>query len=164
MDVQVQDCEKYILKPDIRIGNYYFQWNANDGLGIDVREINHFKNFIRKIIPLLEQYMIFLQNKVDKNDPFQDKKQICIKEKYNKKISFLMFIDSQGSTVFFREESCNVDDVSKHEIDYGVESLKPSNINCSSNNNDSTIKVELKWILGELLFDRNKQDGLKKKN
>jgi len=163
MDVQVQDCEKYSLKPDIRIGNYYFKWDASDGLGIDVREINHFKNFIRKIIPLLEQYMIFLQNKIDKNDPFKDKKQICIKEKYDKKISFLMFIDSQGSTLFFREESCNVDDVSKHEKDFGVESLKLSNINSSSNNNDRTIKVELKWLLGELLFDRNKQDNLRKK-
>jgi hypothetical protein len=160
MDVQVQNCEKYSLKPDIRIGNYYFKWDANGGLGIDVREINHFKNFIRKIIPLLEQYMIFLQNKIDKNDPFKDKKQICIKEKYDKKISFLMFIDSQGSTLFFREESCNIDNMSKHEMDYGVESLKPSNINSGSN--QSTIKVELKWLLGELLFDRNKQDNLKK--
>ncbi len=108
--------------------------------------------------------MIFLQNKVDKNDPFQDKKQICIKENYDKKISFLMFIDSQGSTVFFREESCNVDETCQHKRDYGVESLKPSNVNSSSNNNDRTIKVELKWQLGELLFDRNIQDKLKKKN
>lgn len=162
MDLQVQDCEKYSLKPDIRTGNYYFKWDANGGLGIDVREINLFKNFIRKIIPLLEQYMIFLQNKVDKNDPFKDKKQICIKEKYNKKISFLMFIDSQGSTLFFREESCNIDDTSPHKMDYGVESLKPSNIDFHSNNNRSTIKVELKWLLGELLFDRNKQDKFKK--
>ncbi len=162
MDVQVQDCEKYSLKPDMRIGNYYFKWDANDGLGIDVREINHFKNFIRKVIPLLEQYMIFLQNKIDKNDPFKDKKQICIKEKYDKKISFLMFIDSQGSTLFFREESCNIDIMSKHKMDYGIESLKPSSINSSSD--QSTIKVELKWQLGELLFDRNKQDKLKKKN
>ena len=53
MDVQVQDCEKYSLKPDIRIGNYYFKWDDNGGLGIDVREINHFKNFIRKIIPFM---------------------------------------------------------------------------------------------------------------
>jgi len=161
MNIQVQDYEKYTLKPDIRIGNYYFQWDAN-GLSIDVRETNHFKNFIRKIIPVLEQYMMFLQsvekNGMDKNDPYSDKKQISIKERYNNRISFLMFIDYQGSTVFFREESHIIDNnLSKHVKDYGIESVNPSNINSGSGKNHSTIKMELKWLLGELLFDRNKQ-------
>lgn len=162
MDVQVYDYEKYSLKPDIRVGNYYFQWDAN-GLGIDISETQHFKNFVRKIIPVLEQYMMLLQkegieNGVDKNDPFSDKKRICIKERYNKTISFLMFIDSQGSTVFFREESCSIANRSKHARDYGIESVNPGNINSSSKNH-GTISIELKWLLGELLFDRNKQDN-----
>jgi len=160
MDVLVHDYEKYSLKPDIQVRNYYFQWDAN-GLGIDISETQHFKNFVRKAIPVLEQYMMLLQkegkeNGMDKNDPYSDKKRICIKERDGKKISFLMFIDSQGSTVFFREELCSIDNRSEHERNYGTEYVNPSNINSSSKNH-GTIKIELKWLLGELLFDRNKQ-------
>ena len=92
MNVQIQDCDSYLSKPDIRIGNYYFHWES-DGFGLGKHEANHFKNFIRKLLPVLEQYMIFLQDEkkekgIGINDPYRDKKQICINDKYNKKISF----------------------------------------------------------------------------
>lgn len=137
------------------MGNYYFQWEA-DGLGLTTGEINHFKNFIRKLIPILEQYMIFLQNeknenRIYKNDPYRDKKQIFIKDKYNKKISFLMLIDSQGSAVFFREETCDIDIRSKFKDGHKIYSENPSKIDSNDNGN---VKMDLKWLLGELLFDR----------
>jgi hypothetical protein len=170
MDVQVYDCKKYNLKPEIRIGNYYFRWDTN-GLGIDVHEINHLKNFIRKTIPVLEQYMILLQhekqNNHDKRDPYRDKKQICIKEKCNKRTSFLLFIDSQGATVFYREESCDIVDFELESGDqvYSENSSNSSSSNTSDRNNHDHdhgcgrrhIRVELKWLLGELLFDRKLQ-------
>ena len=155
MIVQVQDCESYLSKPDIKMGNYYFQWES-DGLGLTTGEINHFKNLIRKLIPVLEHYMIFLQdekkeNSINKNDPYRDKKQISIKDKYNKEISFLMLIDSQGSTVFFREETCDIDVRSKFKDGHKIYSENPSKID---SNDSSDIKIDLKWLLGELLFDR----------
>jgi hypothetical protein len=160
MDIQIQDYEKYCYKPDIRIRNYYFQWDTG-GLGLATHELNHFRNFVRKVIPVLEQYMIFLQNdnNIDRNDPYRDKKQICIRDKYNQKTSFLMFIDSQGSTIFFREESCEVDIKPKPQYGYDAYSVDRSKIdsnNSSSNNDHSNVKIDLKWLLGELLFDRVK--------
>ena len=173
MDVQVQDSKKYNLKPEIRIGNYYFQWNAK-GLGIDVHEINHLKNFIRKIIPALEQYMVFLQNEkkneTDKRDPYTHKKQICIKEKYNKRISFLMLIDSQGSTFFYREESCGIVDNKRLKVEpgddedsYSENSVVNNSIVTDDNHGQGDsggsgqVTAELKWLLGELLYDRKPQ-------
>jgi hypothetical protein len=105
--------------------------------------------------------MIFLQNdnNIDRNDPYRDKKQICIRDKYNQKISFLMLIDSQGSTIFFREESCEVDIKPKPQYGYDAYSVDRSKIdsnNSSSNNDHSNVKIDLKWLLGELLFDRVK--------
>ena len=124
-------------------------------------DLNHFKNFVRKVIPVLEQYMIFLQNdnNIDRNDPYRDKKQIFIRDKYNQKISFLMFIDSQGSTIFFREESCEVDIKPQLQNGYEIYSVDRSKIdsnNSSGNNDHSKVKIHLKWLLGELLFDRTK--------
>ena len=171
MDVQVYDFKKYNLKPEIKIGNYYFHWDANV-LGIGVHEINHLKNFIRKTIPLLEYYMILLQNEkkndFDNKDPYIDKKQICIKEKINKRVSFLMFIDYQGSTLFYREEGWrDIVDNNRFEretIDEVYsENSDSSNTSDSTNNHghgygcDRYIRVELKWLLGELLFDRKLQ-------
>lgn len=181
MEVQIYDYKKYSFKPDIRIGNYFFQWDANE-LGIDVHEINQLKNFIRKTIPVLEQYMIFLQNEnkkegVGRKDTYtNDRKQLCIKEKYDKRISFLMFIDSQGSTFFYREETCNLiaDDKSSifntetvadvySENSMNNKGLDDNNIinygdsdgDGGNRNNCAPIKIEVKWLLGELLFDRN---------
>jgi hypothetical protein len=168
MDVQVRNYEKYNLKPEIRIGNYYFQWNAK-GLGIDVHEINHLKNFIRKIIPPLEQYMVFLQNEkkneIDKRDPYTDKKQICIREKYKKRISFLMFIDSQGSTFFYREESCDIVDNKRFKVETEDDSYSENSVDNNSivtdhdngHGDSGQVTAELKWLLGELLFDRKPQ-------
>ena len=170
MELKVNDIKKkYALKPDIKVGNnYYFQWNVH-GFGLaDTNEINSLKNFIRKLVPLLEQFMKFLQteNVYNAKDPFKDKKQLCIVEKHNKKIFFVMTIDSQGSTLFYREEKCSlvVDDNGEKMKEDGDEVYLLDTDNSSSNNNngnnstDNSInEVELKWLLGELLFDRQKK-------
>lgn len=170
MELKANDIKKkYALKPDIKVGNnYYFQWNVN-GFGLaDTNEINSLKNFIRKLVPMLEQFMKFLQTESVYNpkDPYKDKKQLCIVEKHNKRTSFVMTIDSQGSTLFYREEKCSldVDDNDKKMKENGDEVYLLDTDNSSSNNNNSNNftdnsinEVELKWLLGELLFDRQKK-------
>ncbi|MDQ2686018.1 MAG: hypothetical protein M3Y25_09285 [Thermoproteota archaeon] len=171
MELKVNDIKKkYTLKPDIKVGsNYYFQWNVN-GFGLaDSNEINSLKNFIRKLVPMLEQFMKFLQTQnVYNTDPFKDKKHLCIVGKHNKKIFFVMTIDSQGSTLFYREEKCSLvlvtDNIEKMK-ENGNEVFLLDTDNSSSNNNNNSNKltdnsnneVDLKWILGELLFDRQKK-------
>ncbi|HYF98990.1 MAG TPA: hypothetical protein VD815_02760 [Candidatus Saccharimonadales bacterium] len=172
MELKANDIrKKYALKPDIRVGNnYYFQWN-DSGFGLaDSNEINSLTNFIRKLVPMLEQFMKFLQteNVYNAKDPFKDKKHLCIVEKHNKKIFFVMTIDRQGSTLFYREEKCSNDvvvDNGKKMKENGDEVYLLDTDNSSSNNNNhsnnftdnSNNEVELKWILGELLFDRQKK-------
>ena len=113
--------------------------------------------------------MIFLQtekkNEIDKRDPYTDKKQICLKEKYNKRISFLMFIDSQGSTFFYREESCDIVDNQSFKVETRDNSYSENSVDNNSiitDHNDGhegggQVTAELKWLLGELLFDRASQ-------
>ena len=166
MELKANDIKKkYALKPDIKVGNnYYFQWNVH-GFGLaDSNEINSLKNFIRKLVPMLEQFMKFLQTESVYNpkDPYKDKKQLCIVEKHSKKIFFVMTIDSQGSTLFYREEKCSVimvvdNDKKMKENGDEVYLLDTDNNNSNNFTDNSINEVELKWILGELLFDRQKK-------
>jgi len=148
----------FSLKPTVRIGSYFFKWSDND-YGICPSESSVFKNFIRKMIPLLEHYMNIL-NFEDKNNSqknlLSDKKHhICIVEKYNMNVSFIMFIDSAGSTVFYREEKFYVRSKElenlEEEKDHNTLVLQTRNNKMANHN-----IVSLKWLLGELLFDRLK--------
>ena len=97
----------YSLKPAVRMGSYFFKWSDSD-YGICPSESSVFKNFIRKMIPRLEYYMNVLnfeyRNNSQKNLLGDKKHHICIIEKCNLTVSFIMFIDGAGSTVFYREE------------------------------------------------------------
>ena len=156
----------YSLKPAVRIGSYFFKWSDND-YGICPSESSVLKYFIRKMIPLLEHYMNILnfenKNNLQNKKLLGDKKhQICIVEKYNMNVSFIMFIDSAGSTLFYREEKFHVG--SKDFENRGEEQKKENDHNrfvlqTRHDNNNKMTKyniVSLKWLLGELLFDRLK--------
>ncbi len=154
----------YSLKPAIRIGSYFFKWSGND-YGICPSESSVFKNFIRKMIPLLEHYMNILnfenKNNSQNKKLLGDKKHhICIVEKYNMNVSFIVFIDSAGSTVFYREEKFYV---GSKDFENGEEEKKEKVHNLfvlqTRDDNNKMTKyniVSLKWLLGELLFDRLK--------
>ena len=58
MDVQLFDCEKYSLKPDIRMGNYYLQWNT-DGLGVCVYRRERDRETSSKIYHSLRHLFLF---------------------------------------------------------------------------------------------------------
>jgi hypothetical protein len=154
------DRDYYSLKPAVRIGSYFFKWADND-YGICPSESTVFKNFIRKMIPLLEHYMNILNFEYKNNSQKKllgDKKHhICIVEKYSGNVSFIMFIDSAGSTVFYREEKFHA--VSK-EFENPEEEKDHNRFVLQTINNKNKITkyntVSLKWLLGELLFDRLK--------
>ncbi len=110
------------------------------------------------MIPLLEYCMSVLnfehKNNSQKNLLKDKKHNICIIEKYNSNVSFIMYIDGTGSTVFYREEKFHIR--SKE-----FENLEAKDHNslvlqtCNNRRADHNI-VSLKWLLGELLFDRVK--------
>ena len=105
------------------MGSYFFKWSDND-YGICPSESSVFKNFIRKMIPLLEYYMNVLNFEYKNNSQknlFKNKKHhICIIEKYNVNVSFVMFIDGAGSTVFYREEKFHTKSKEFDNIEGGI--------------------------------------------
>jgi len=150
----------YSLKPTVRMGSYFFKWSDTD-YGICPSETSIFKNFIRKMIPLLEYCMSVLnfehKNNSQKNLLKDKKHNICIIEKYNVNVSFIMFIDSAGSTAFYREEkfhanSKEFEDLENKDHDRFVLQTRDNKM---ANHNI----VSLKWLLGELLFDRLKTNN-----
>ena len=111
------------------------------------------------MIPLLEYYMNILKfeykNNSQKNMLGDKKHNICIIEKYNVNVSFIMFIDSAGSTAFYREEKFHArsnDFENDDGKDHNNFVLQTRTDNRMTNHNI----VSLKWLLGELLFDRLK--------
>ena len=142
------------------MGSYFFKWSDTD-YGICPSETSIFKNFIRKMIPLLEYCMSVLnfehKNNSQKNLLKDKKHNICIIEKYNVNVSFIMFIDSAGSTAFYREEkfhanSKEFEDLENKDHDRFVLQTRDNKM---ANHNI----VSLKWLLGELLFDRLKTNN-----
>lgn len=139
------------------MGSYFFKWSEND-YGICPSESSFFKNFIRKMIPQLEYCMSVLnfEHKINsQKNLLKDKKHnICIIEKYNSNVSFIMFIDSTGSTVFYREEKFRTRSKEFENLE-----MKDHNSLVLQTRNNGTVNhniVSLKWLLGELLFDRVK--------
>ncbi len=148
------------------MGSYFFKWSDND-YGICPSESSAFKNFIRKLVPLLEHYMNILnfdyKNNSQKKLLGDKKHHICIVEKYSVNVSFIMFIDSAGSTVFYREEKFYVGskDFEDPEEDKEDKEDKEDNrfVLQTPNNKNKMTKyntVSLKWLLGKLLFNRLK--------
>ena len=152
------NSRNYSLKPTIRMGSYFFKWSDKD-YGICRSESSVFKNFMRKVIPLLEYYMNVLNFEYKDNSQenlLKDKKHnICIVEKYNSNVSFIMLIDREGSTVFYREEKFHI---RSREFE-NLEGRNHDSFVLEKRNNvmvANTNIVSLKWLLGELLFDRVK--------
>ncbi len=120
------------------------------------------------MIPLLEHYMNILNFEYKNNSQYKkllgDKKkhQICLVEKYGMNVSFIVFIDSAGSTLFYREEKFHVGSKDFENGEVGKEEEEKVHnrfvLQTRDDNNKMTKYdiVSLKWLLGELLFDRLK--------
>jgi hypothetical protein len=121
------------------------------------------------MIPLLEHYMNILNFEYKNNSQNKkllgDKKKhhICIVEKYSMNVSFIVFIDSAGSTLFYREEKFHVGskefengEVREEEEEEKVHDHFVLQRRDDNNKRTKYNIVSLKWLLGELLFDRLK--------
>lgn len=150
-------------KPEIRFGNYFFQWDEGTKFGLSHDEIASFKNFVKKVIPCLEQYMVLLQDesRSSHGKSYHERKKLFLEDKYNSVISFLLFVDVDGKTTFYRQEKCGLiddqefnvdgDDPQHHEIKQLVTDVH------QLRRQSEYRFLEIKWILGELLFDRTEK-------
>ena len=142
------------VKPDISFGNYFLEWDE-ESIGLYSNEILKFKSFIKNMIPNLEPIMKMINIPRPKNDPFRkvinDRGQFSISDKYNGRISFILNIDTVGSTVLFREERVLINDelLEKLQLHYDSKGLALFNKLKDINN-----VVSVKWKIGNLLFNR----------
>ncbi len=150
----------HLMKPDIVFGNYFFVWHEKS-LGLYSKEITKFKHFIKKLIPYLETMMKIIDSSSSstlhsKNDPMKkkifDKGQFCLSDNYNNHIFFILNIDNDGSTTFFREERLLINDelYNKMKIEYDSTDIMILLNKLKEFDN----MVSIKWKLGDLLFDR----------
>jgi hypothetical protein len=145
------------VKPDISFGNYFLRWD-DGSIGLYSNEVLKFKSFVRSMIPNLEPIMKMI-NSVSgpKNDPVRrtvtDKGQFSVTGKYNGRISFILNVDTGGSTVLFREERILIDDglLEEMRLHYGSKGLALFN---NLKHMDNIVSV--KWKIGDLLFNRVK--------
>jgi hypothetical protein len=147
-----------LVKPSIIFGNYFLTWHEKS-LGLYSNEVVKFKNFLKNMIPYLENMMKIIDGSSSilsaKNDPLKkvlfDKGRLSITDKYNSHIFFILNIDNKGSTALFREERLLINDeiCEKMEIRYGS-----ANVILLNKLKEFDNIVSVKWKLGDLLFDR----------
>jgi hypothetical protein len=157
-----------LSKPEIRFGNYFFQWDKAVKFGLSYDEINSFRNFVKNVIPLLEQFMMLLQNesKSSQGNSYHEKKKLFLEGKHNNLISFLLFVDIEGKATFYRQEKCDLigadddDNLDSKEDDNKQSLLVAEQLATDSDKSSKQNKycsIAIKWLLGELLFDRTKK-------
>lgn len=149
-----------LSKPEIWFGNYFFQWDEGTKFGLSHDEINSFRNFVKKVIPCLEQCMKLLQDasKSSHGKSYHERKKLFLEDKYNSVISFLLFVDVDGKTTFYRQEKCELIDDQEFNVDDDDaqhSTVKQLTTEVSQLRRQNKHRyLEIKWILGELLFDR----------
>lgn len=147
-----------LIKPDISFGNYFLEWHGKS-LGLYPNEILKFKTFVKHMIPYLEPMMNLIDIPRPNKDPFRkvitDKGNLSISDKYNGHITFMLNMDTSGSTVLFREEQVSIGDELLENLQVHYDSKDLVLIKkLKELDND----VSVKWILGNLLFDRMKHN------
>lgn len=161
-----------LIKPEIKFGNYFFKWNEKS-LGIYSNETVKFKSFIKKMIPHLEYIMKSINvnsslSNLTKNDAIKkeilEKGQFSLTNKFNNNIIFILYIDSNGFTTFFREEQILIDKETHNKITNHV-NLNYNNfikdIESENDPKDFAKYISIKWNLGDLLFDRKGKESIR---
>jgi hypothetical protein len=145
------------VKPEISFGNYFFIWDEKS-LGIYSNETSDFKKFIKIMIPNLESIMKLIngsENPKEKDKQLKkeiiERGQFSISYKHNSKIKFILYMDINGSVIFYREEKILMDNkiynkINIQHLNKDVEML---------NETEDFWSVTLKWKIGDLLFNRN---------
>ena len=154
----------HLVKPEISFGNYFFRWDEKS-LGIYSNEILDFKRFIKKMIPNLEAMMRIInasKNPKEKNGQLKkeilERGQFSISDKPNSNIKFILCTDIYGSTIFYREERILTDNKIYNKIN--MQHLQ-KDVERSNKTEDFKL-VSVNWKLGDLLFNRNEINNIKK--
>ena len=117
---------KEFVKPTIEIGNYYLKWD-DTSYGVQLKEVSEIKELIKKSIPIFDSPQIHLAQR-----------------NKNHTIGYELYMKSDGSTFIYRIER--------------IETIKIDNDNLINKvyAEEDRIKstVFIKWMLGELLFNR----------
>ena len=147
-----------LVKPEIVFGNYFFIWDVNSP-GLYSNEIGKFKIFIKNMIPYLEMIMKQMINlagttgsrgnsnlKNDIKKVISEKGNYTLSSKYDNHIFFILNIDKEGHTTFFREE--------KILFDENIYNMFGPNNSFLNKLQEGNTNLSLKWKLGNLMFDR----------
>jgi hypothetical protein len=154
------------VKPEISFGNYFFIWDKNS-LGIYSNEISDFKRFIKKMIPNLESMMRLINISINPkekhgqlNKEILERGQFSIAFKHNSNIKFILYMDVNGSAIFYREEKILINNKrynkkNEQHIQDHVERL---------NKTEDFKSVAVNWKLGDLLFNRSEMNKINQKH
>jgi hypothetical protein len=152
----------YSVKPEISFGNYFFRWDEKS-LGIYSDEISDFKNFIKKMIPNLESMMriINISKNVKEKDgqlkgEILERGQFSISNKQNSNIKFILYMDINGSAIFYREEKIIMENKKHNKNNMQL----PQNDEEKSNVKEFKL-VAVNWKLGDLLFNRSETNKIR---
>jgi hypothetical protein len=150
------------VKPTIEIGNYYLKWD-DTSYGVQLKEVSEIKEFIKKSIPIFDSSYELL-NSLERSKHKQKEKhrfpkslplpQIHLAQRNkNHTIGYELYMKLDGSTFIYRIER--------------IQTIKIDNDNpikevCSE---EAHIKstVFIKWMLGELLFNRQDTETKRQK-
>jgi hypothetical protein len=144
---------KEFIKPKIEMGNYYLKWD-DTSYGVQLKEVPEIKEFIKKSIPIFDSSYELLNN-LERSTHKQKEKhrfpkslpppQIHLAQRNkNHTIGYELYMKLDGSTFIYRIER--------------IETIKNDNDNPINEvyAEEDRIKstVFIKWMLGELLFNR----------
>jgi hypothetical protein len=143
---------KEFIKPTIEIGNYYLKWD-DASYGVQIKEVSEIKEFIRRSIPIfdasyellnsLERYKHKQKEKYRFSKSLSPQIHLAQRNK-NHTIGYELYMKFDGSTFIYRIER--------------IETIKIGNDNpmnevCPVEDHIKST-VFIKWMLGELLFNR----------
>jgi hypothetical protein len=145
---------KEFIKPTIEIGNYYLKWD-DASYGVQLKEVPEIKEFIKKSIPIFDSSYELL-NSIERSKDKQKEKhrfpkslsppQIHLAQRSkNHTIGYELYMKFDGSTFIYRIER-----IETIKIDNG----NPINDQVCPDEDHTKSTVFIKWMLGELLFNR----------
>jgi hypothetical protein len=149
-------------KPRIEVGNYYLKWNGEESYGIQENEISEVKGFLKNAIPFFD-VSYGVMNNLEKSD-YKNKYHryeelfpcLCLLHR-NKDhtVSYELHMTTDGSTFIDRIEKIKAIDTN---IDNDDNNLLKSKYNTRRSQCVKRSIINLKWNLGELLFNRQGDD------
>ena len=144
---------KEFIKPTIEIGNYYLKWDPTSH-GVQLKEVSEIKEFIKNSIPIFDSSYELLNSLERSKHNHKEKHrfpkslsspQIHLAQRNkNHTIGYELYMKFDGSTFIYRTERIQT---------IKIDNDNPVNEVCSEEDHIKST-VFIKWMLGELLFNR----------